>query len=486
MSMVRSTRMLKALSRLLAVSLIATTLSLAGGVTTRTPARAATNNNQTAYSYFISQGLAPYQAAAIVGNFDVESGAGCSNVGSTSDPDGAYDMNPSCYQGEGGPGRGVGQWGTGGRWDTTANDNAVWYAGTQGLSVWSLTAQIEFTWYELKTFSGYGLSQLETAPNLAQATYDFEIYFESPGNPGATEQQRINYAQDYLNYYGAQDGPAVAVDPNNSDEFVFWRGTDGNIWEGWWDGSWHGSVEVATGPVGSEPTAIVRSSGEIDVFWRGTNAELYWAYCYEPDTCSGPYLLSSADNNLAGTPSAGVNNTTGGEYVWWQGTDGYLWEAWYDPSTGIWYNGRIMGPIGSAPTAGVANNGTEYVFWRGSDGNFWEGWFNGSWNGPATNTSMGRLGSEPGVGVQATTSYEYVFWMGQDTSLTEGWWANGWNGPDGGAIYPVGSNPGVAIAPNGHELVFYKGKFGSLGGLWESWWDGSSWTTANIGMGPLG
>src|SRR5215510_6834875 len=58
-------------------------------------------NDKTAYDYFVGKGLTNFQSAAVVGNLDQESG-----------------VNPTISQAGGGPGRGIAQWSTGGRWDT--------------------------------------------------------------------------------------------------------------------------------------------------------------------------------------------------------------------------------------------------------------------------------------------------------------------------------------------------------------------------------
>jgi len=44
--------------------------------------------------------------------------------------------------------------------------------------------------------------------------------------------------------------PAVAIHANGEQD-VFWRGTDGNLWETWYDGRWHGPVDLGDGPLGS-------------------------------------------------------------------------------------------------------------------------------------------------------------------------------------------------------------------------------------------
>src|SRR5262245_59249479 len=68
--------------------------------------RTAFANDFAAFTFFVSKGLTPIQAAGIVGNLDQESG-----------------VDPNSVQYGGGPGRGIAQWSVGGRWDTSTNDN---------------------------------------------------------------------------------------------------------------------------------------------------------------------------------------------------------------------------------------------------------------------------------------------------------------------------------------------------------------------------
>jgi hypothetical protein len=42
-----------------------------------------------------------------------------------------------------------------------------------------------------------------------------------------------------------------------------------------------------------------------------------------------------------------------------------------------------MGPLGSAPAAGVDGKGATYVFWKGTDNNLWKAFWDGAkWEGP--------------------------------------------------------------------------------------------------------
>jgi MYXO-CTERM domain-containing protein len=139
-------------------------------------------NDKAAFDFFIAKGLTPAQAAGIVGNLDQESG-----------------VDPTIAQYGGGPGRGIAQWSTGGRWDTSHNDNVIWYAGTQGESATSLKLQLEFIWYEL-TNIGYGYTHLRGTTNVTDATLAFMSDYEICGT--CASSQRIAYANNVLAAYG--------------------------------------------------------------------------------------------------------------------------------------------------------------------------------------------------------------------------------------------------------------------------------------------
>ncbi len=125
--------------------------------------QALTSNEKSAYEFFANKGLSKVQATGIVGNLIQES-----------------NVLPGSAQ-PGGPGRGIAQWSIGGRWNADHHDNVTWYASTHGASTGSLNLQLEFIWYELESFSGYGLSNLRAAKNIADATIIFQEDFEGCG-----------------------------------------------------------------------------------------------------------------------------------------------------------------------------------------------------------------------------------------------------------------------------------------------------------------
>jgi hypothetical protein len=147
------------------------------------------SNEHTAFNFFVAKGLSKSQSAGIVGNLIQES-----------------NVIPTSVQFGGGPGRGIAQWSVGGRWDHDRDDNVAWYAGAHGLNRWALGTQLDFTWYELESFGGYGLASLRAASNVTEATIVFQDRFEGCGT--CEESQRIAYAKEVLAAFGGTSGGA--------------------------------------------------------------------------------------------------------------------------------------------------------------------------------------------------------------------------------------------------------------------------------------
>lgn len=142
-----------------------------------------TASEKTAFEFFVSKGMKEFQAAAIVGNLQQESG-----------------VNPGSVQ-PGGPGRGIAQWSTGARWNHTGGDNVAWFAKKEGEPALSLNLQLAFIWYELENFDAYGLSALQRSTNINAATLVFMRDFEACGACNATHRE--SYAKAVLAAYGS-------------------------------------------------------------------------------------------------------------------------------------------------------------------------------------------------------------------------------------------------------------------------------------------
>jgi hypothetical protein len=68
----------------------------------------------------------------------------------------------------------------------------------------------------------------------------------------------------------------VTAAPGTVD--VFWKGTDGNLWHAYTTAghSWHTAASLGMGPLGSMPFATAEPSGNEDVFWRGSGNDHLW------------------------------------------------------------------------------------------------------------------------------------------------------------------------------------------------------------------
>ncbi|MGO8979998.1 MAG: carboxypeptidase regulatory-like domain-containing protein [Streptosporangiaceae bacterium] len=246
--------------------------------------------------------------------------------------------------------------------------------------------------------------------------------------------------------------PTVALGPQDSggyaDQYVFWKGTApaSGLWEAYWNGSWHGPLDLGDGPLGSAPAAGADRAGDVDIFWENTGQ--------------------------------GLEETS------WNGS------AWTAPSA-ISVNGSRLGPLGSSPSVAVAPDGDQYVFWRaaGAGAGLQEAYWTGSWHGPAA-LGDGPLASPPAAA--DSSGKVYVFWENASGDLEQAagsgssWDAASAVRVNGSVIGPLGSAPAAAAGPaTGYRYLLWRGP-GSSASLWDAFWDGSWHGPADLGLGPVG
>jgi hypothetical protein len=154
---------------------------------------ALSNNERTAFNFFVAKGLTEIQAAGVVGNLMQESS-----------------VRPTAVQYGGGPGRGIAQWSVGGRWNSGAN-SLVSFAASRGADRWALQTQLDFIWHELATIGGYGLSDLRAATTLTTAVRVFQDKYEICGT--CELGKRLQYAQEALTAYGRGGGGTTPPPP---------------------------------------------------------------------------------------------------------------------------------------------------------------------------------------------------------------------------------------------------------------------------------
>jgi Concanavalin A-like lectin/glucanases superfamily len=285
---------------------------------------------------------------------------------------------------------------------------------------------------------------------ITAATAD--VFWQGPGSSYSLEQARgqvtgslTGPADDGMGALGS--APAAGADANGNI-YVYWRGTDDNLWEAYWNGSaWLGPYNRGMGALGSQPSVAISSNGTAYVFWKGTDGNLWEAEGPADGALSGP--TDQGLGTLGSAPAAGVD-ANGVTYVYWEGTDGNLWEGYWN-GTGWTDADRGMGTLGSQPTVAITGNGTAYVFWEGSNGDLLEaqGPAGAALTGP-TDLGLGPLGSPPAAGLDIN-GLPYVYWEGTSPScdLIEAYWnGTGWAGPFDRGLGPLSSQPAVAIYPS--------------------------------------
>lgn len=255
---------------------------------------------------------------------------------------------------------------------------------------------------------------------------------------------------DYSNRLGGGatvgSAPQVELTPGGQ-QLVFWQGTNHDLWEAWFTPGigWAGPVDYSLklhggATVASTPDVVLTPGGQQLVFWQGTNNALWEAWFTPGVGWSGPVDFSAglqAPDNVASTPS--VSLTSGGQQlVFWQGTNDDLWEAWFTPSIGwagpvdLSANLGATGNVASAPAV-LNSGGVQLVFWTGTNGHLWEAWFTGSWNGPddltPSLTPGTAVGTAPSVALTGD-GQQVVFWESPQVTLGEWWFdSNGAHGP---------------------------------------------------------
>jgi hypothetical protein len=238
-------------------------------------------------------------------------------------------------------------------------------------------------------------------------------------------------------------------------QYVYWEGMNGDLWYGYWTGSWNGPYDTGISDIASEPAAAFNDIGgasQVSVFWKSTTDNSLWyvriANPASPSpTLFGPHAATDNGNGMGALGSSpGVSNsqpTSGtvlhgpGEVTWKGSTDSGFWRAQYtiDAVTGALT--FITGPvqitqynqINSGPSAAEEANQFFYT-WEDSNFNLWFGGENEIGIMRQEELDGENMGSAPAIAWSAANDGAdfYIFWKGQDGNLHEAFY-NGtvWN-----------------------------------------------------------
>ena len=135
-------------------------------------------NAKWLWDFFTLRGFTPESVAGILGNLQQES-----------------NLNPTIKQHPTGPGRGLAQWSTGGRWDTST-PNLIGYATQTNANPWALKTQAEFIYLEMSIgWGGFDMEKYRKMTDTLTATeYFHRVYERSADTSDFVKKTRGGYA----------------------------------------------------------------------------------------------------------------------------------------------------------------------------------------------------------------------------------------------------------------------------------------------------
>ena len=272
--------------------------------------------------------------------------------------------------------------------------------------------------------------------------------------------------------HASTTGLTVALDTAGGHQYVFWRGSDGRIYEATYSRSWRGPLKTPWFS-GSTPSAAVGLDGVLYVAWQGADSHIFEA-SYD-GKWHAPTDLTRANRwgtkgKASSAVSLAVNPGNGSQFLMWRGMDGRIHEAWRRAK---WHVPSIMPwTLSGAPAVAITRAGHQYVLWAGAGGDIEEAWYRGRWRGPVDLTrtygwgEFGQTTTRPDIAVNPVDQRQYVFWTAVDGRLYEAWYSHRWHGPLNMGWSTL-SPPALAVTPGSRQYVFWQGPDG---GTWESWY----------------
>jgi hypothetical protein len=263
-------------------------------------------------------------------------------------------------------------------------DGNLWHAFTTGQS-WSAPANL-----------GYGA--LGSAPYaVGQADGTVDVFWRGANDDHlwhAHYTAGVSWssgATDLGGHIAAGTVPAPVVSGSGTTD-VFFKGTDGNLWHvftGDNGSSWTSAASLGFGTLGSSPTATGRPDGTVDVFWRGANDDHLWHAHYTAGVSWSSGATDLGGHIAAGTVPAPVTSSNQTTDVFFKGTDGNLWHVFTYNSGWTSAASLGMGAISQPFVAGQASGAID-VFWKGTaDSHIWHAWYTPTGGWSTTPTSLG-------------------------------------------------------------------------------------------------
>jgi hypothetical protein len=301
----------------------------------------------------------------------------------------------------------------------------------------------------------------------------------SPSGTHNTSQPGTTYGPAMSCFITDGSVVSVGVNPTNDHQFLFWRGSNGHVWESWNTGSWnsgYGKDMQTLFPkfnwsTDSAPSVAVDNNDRQYVFWlRGGHIIEAWN--------TGTWQVNDMGWAAASGPGIGVNPTNDHQYVFWLDSNGQVMEAY---NQGVWHGPIAMGWIaGSAPSVAVDNHETQTVVWKGkTNSSIFGAVYSYSptpgWS--SVSTWPGTTTTRPAIAVNPQTGDQYLYWKGETNSSI-------YSSVDRGPVtsmppdatqprWTTSAAPTVGVASSGHQYIFWAGATNS--NIYEGWNSAGTW-----------
>jgi hypothetical protein len=277
----------------------------------------------------------------------------------------------------------------------------------------------------------------------------------------------------------ANTSPTVVRNQSNSEQWVFFQGSNGNIDLWTWNGKeWvFGELNGHAAKAGTSPTVVRnRGNGEQWVYFQGSNGNIdLWTWNGKT------WLWGELGGHAAAastSPTAVRSQSNGEQWVYFQGSNGNidLW-SWNGKE---WVLGELGGHTAAASTSLSAvrnrSNGEQRVYFQGSNANIelWT-WSSKEWVFGEFGSHAAKAGTSPTVVQNEGNGEQWVYYQGSNGDVDLWSWNGkewGW-GERGGHTAAASASPTVVRDPNsGEQWVYFAGTSGAIS-LWG--WNGSTW-----------
>jgi len=347
------------------------------------------------------------------------------------------------------------------------------------------------------------------------------------GNPGMLSPGDVTGVQDA---YGlktptmrGQNSSNAAVSRTASNLDAYFAHPDGNIWIAYWyDGlnGWPGGPlpSAGTAPAGAPIAVVSRAAANVDLYYVNTNGGIS-SNAWNPGGWGAFTLPGTGANGVQATPGAqiaAVGGSPGALDVFYAGTDRNLYWSHWSGQCGSsftqcgWQNpvqvvsdGSV--PVGAAVSAVARTPDRLDIFYIGADYVPHTAWCRGFGLNVSGSCTQNGFGSQtlatdstctarPGSSIAATARSVNnidIFYPGQQGALCTQYWSQGntWNfyAPFGnGTIGSSASIAAVTRTPNNLDLFWMGNNAQGTGNMHTAWWSaGNDWGTADLG-GTIG